>query len=152
MENSMRAIKKINAFHNHLTSRRLAAGSYLAILVMSLGPAGLPAQAGDIPVKIIFHGACPDRIAAGETDPIVDRKKHDLIVWSAVLADGTTPMTEGFSIHFDPFAGQPLVDTNSDGTVKSKKVKETAPPGIYKYTVLGKNCPQAPLDPNIRVR
>ncbi len=149
----MRAIKKINAFHNHLTSRRLAAGSSLAILTVALGLGGMTARADDIPVTILFDGHCPKSVS--DDEPTLKKARRDRIVWTAQLADGTL-VTEGYSIYFDPFVGHSYKDSDGNGVVESLPLKDddnkATPPGIYKYTILGENCPDDPLDPNIRVQ
>lgn len=149
----MRAIKKINAYKKKPTGRRLAAGSSLAILALALGLGGMTARADDIPVTIIFEGPCPKTVS--DNEPVLEKARRDRIVWTAQLADGT-PMTEGYSIYFDPFVGRPFKDSDGNGVLESPPLNDgdnkATPPGVYKYTVLGKNCPDYPLDPNIRVR
>lgn len=149
----MRASKKINAYRQLSSGRRLTAGKSLAILVAALGLGGTTTRADDIHVTILFDGSCPQSVSHDE--PVLERARRDRIVWTAKLADGT-PMTEGFAIYFDPFIGRPFKDSDGNGVLESPPLKDddnrATPPGIYKYTVLGKNCPDDPLDPNIRVR
>ncbi len=149
----MRASKKINAYRQLCSRRRLTPGTLLAILVAALGLGGATTRADDIHVTILFDGSCPERVSNDE--PVLERARRDRIVWTAKLADGT-PMTEGFSIYFDPFVGRPFKDSDGNGVLESPPLQNddnrATPPGIYKYTVLGKNCTDAPLDPNIRVR
>lgn len=116
-----------------------------------LGSASFATLANDLYVKIFFNAdSCPQSVDIGEVE--ITRANNDRVIWRAYGAGGADRIPESFSIHFDPFRGQPLDDDNADGEVQSPTVDPKAPPGVYKYTVLGAKCPDTPLDPNIRVR
>ena len=121
----------------------LAATLVMALVVPRVG-------ADEINVKVLFDGSCP----VGVSDPQVELEKgrNDNILWTAYNADGSQKVQVPYSIYFDPFVGRPLDDSNNDGELRSPNVKPSSPNGVYKYTVLGKECSGDALDPNIVVR
>lgn len=102
-------------------------------------------------VKITFDAqGCP--LAANpDTFDITKSKK---IAWQAIDASGN-PVAQSYTIYFDPFAGRPL-NSKTDGQLKSPPFDKSAPAtaaGIeYKYSIVGVNCPNAPLDPRFLLR
>jgi hypothetical protein len=70
-----------------------------------------------------------------------------MITWQAVDDTGNDS-TESFELFFDPIRGQPLKAPR--GTLQ-RPVDNSAPVGLYKYTVVGSRCTGSPLDPNFRV-
>ena len=114
------------------------------------GAASLGSLADDIPVKILFdENSCPQDVDIQEVE--LTRANNDRVEWSAYSLDGSTRIETSYSVYFDPFRGQPL-NSNPQGDLKSPPIDPGIPDGVYKYAVLGTKCPEAPLDPNIRVR
>ena len=85
--------------------------------------------------------------------PVVEADK-DFVIWEAEpkTRTGANPGDNEFEVIFDPFQGPPIKSTN--GTTPPSKTKKASdlPLTNYKYTVWNKaDCPNNPLDPNIRV-
>jgi hypothetical protein len=112
-----------------------------------------PDSIGDIPVSIQFDASgCPKKV----TPEIFDVDQGKRIVWQAVDKDGRN-MDIRYEIYFDPFKGQPL-KSDPKGRKKSppfdRNAPATPPPkGIeYKYSIVGEECKDEPLDPRFRLR
>ena len=140
------------------TATRLAwetAGQWLrsafpvaAILVTVLAVPRVVAD--EINVKILFDGSCPIGVSDAQVD--LEKGRNDNILWTSYNEDRSQKVQVPYSIYFDPFVGRPLDDSNNDGELRSPNVKPSSPNGVYKYTVLGKECSGDALDPNIVVR
>jgi hypothetical protein len=108
------------------------------------------------PVQIIFTGEpgemCPVRVLP-EASLEVSKEKNK-VVWRAVN-EQYEEISVQYEIYFDPFTGRPLRSFN-DGSLTSppfdKKTPVTTKGIEYKYTILGDDCPDKPLDPRITVR
>jgi hypothetical protein len=106
----------------------------------------------DVCVNIRFVGDCPDSV--DHNDFVINGSKF--VVWQSVeLSAAQEPTSSDYTIYFDPFkGGKPLGSKGNKGRVKSQKVESPLTEvGIeYKYTIVGDNCPDKPLDPRFRVR
>ena len=100
-------------------------------------------EAQSTQVNITFDGDCP----TGTNATRIDAKRKDLIVWRAVDGQGQT-VSVPFEIHFDPLRNEPL---RAPAGRLGKKIDFRAPPGDYKYSVVGLRCDGDSLDPMIRV-
>ena len=80
--------------------------------------------------------------------PVIDvvAGRGQQVVWQAYI--GGAAASVPFKIFFDPLRGQP--HNGPQGTIRAN-VDSGSPSVNYKYTIVGDNCPQAPLDPNFRV-
>lgn len=113
-------------------------GATLACIV-ALAACASPALVPAAQVTIKFIGDCPDSVSP---DP-VNVNKSQRIEWQS------DPVNKRYSIHYDPFHGQPL-NSNASGFKKSPPIDSSSPDIPYKYTVIGDNC-AVPLDPRIVV-
>jgi hypothetical protein len=109
----------------------------------------------DYDVAIVFDAdACPvevrpnaDVSCPGNPDKsaiCADRGRQ--IVWQSVDA-AYEPMSRGYEIFFDPFVG-PSLDAGPTGQARAT-IRPGVPAVEYKYTVVGDDCPDKPLDPRI---
>ena len=146
----------------HDSNERLAAGVIFsgATIFMGVFASNTIAQVPDTTalelanhqlVMITFNAqGCP--LEANPTT--FDITKSKKIAWQAIDASGN-PVAQSYTIYFDPFAGRPL-NSKSDGQLQSPPFDQSAPAtpaGIeYKYTIVGVNCPNAPLDPRFLLR
>ena len=118
-------------------------------LLAAMGLGSMQARADVITVKIYFEEACPQGVSEPELE--VEKQNKTQINWVAYNGDGTERVDQDFAIFFDPFKNSELV--SNKGEVLSPKLGENqAPSATYKYTIVGNNCPEAPHDPNIRLR
>ncbi|MEJ2603860.1 MAG: hypothetical protein P8172_11290 [Gammaproteobacteria bacterium] len=110
----------------------------------------------DYDVAIVFDAdACPVEVRPNadvscprnpdKSAICADRGRQ--IVWQSVNA-ADEPMSLGYEIFFDPFVGRPLDAGPTSGLVRAT-IRRDVPAVEYKYTVVGDNCPDKPLDPRI---
>lgn len=115
-----------------------AAGVFMFVGLCTLGSA---AHAQD-PVQVNFTAAgCPQ----GPVGDITAGRGQQ-ITWQAY--QNGQPASVSFDIYFDPLRGQP--HRGPQGTIRAN-IDPNAPTVQYKYTIVGADCPQSPLDPNIFV-
>ena len=124
---------------------------------LALLAASLPmwAAADEIGVTIIFDGDCPRGVPIEEQEVTLSKVRHDYILWTAVQVDAggsTTPYEGGSRVYFDPFVSGPPLKSGRQSQLKSPKLHDDVPLVAFKYTVVGDHCPDAPLDPRIRVQ
>ncbi len=117
------------------------------------GPA-VVSHADEFEVIITFTGDCPT--AVSEDIVTISKAGNDRIIWRAVSEspnDDRPPYTGGYRIYFDPFKSGPPLKSGGRDTIKSKALHDNVPADVeFKYTIVGDHCPQAPLDPRIRVQ
>ncbi|WP_157976517.1 hypothetical protein [Parahaliea mediterranea] len=103
-------------------------------------------------VKVLFDKrGCPVKVTP-EQPLVLSRKALDGVEWEA-----TGPGSSDITVYFDPFQqASPEQFLQRGKVVRSGPVAAMAPAteaGIeYKYTIVAKDCPQAPLDPLIIVK
>ena len=72
------------------------------------------------------------------------------VTWQSVDEHGSW-IDEEFDIYFSPFPSRVIPGPN--GRAAATVVDRPRPPkGEYKYTVVGRECPDGPLDPRIIVQ
>ena len=127
-------------------NRRLMPALFAAVC---LGVGGAIAQAADVEVKIEFDTQqCPTDVSKKTAD--VKKSGPDRIKWVALDASGAA-YNGGYKIYFEPFRGGKPLSTNNSELI-SQPVDNRVPSNVtYKYTIVGNNCPDQPLDPHIRV-
>jgi hypothetical protein len=131
--NKKNTIRKTSARGRRVSLTLLAAG--FAAVVSS-------GSVAEVNVTINFDPqGCP---VAPVTDASAGRRQQ--VTWQA--HQNGEPTSTPFKIYFDPLRGQP--HNGNTGTVRAN-IDPSAPKGLYKYTVVGSNCLDKPLDPNIRV-
>ena len=86
---------------------------------------------------------CPVSVS----EKVIVAERRDFIMWRGVDENGETAKVP-FEIFFDPLHGRAL---RSNGSNLRKMVHARAPIATYKYTIVGRGCPDKPLDPTIRV-
>ena len=99
-------------------------------------------------IRFLSNG-CPDSV--DNNNFVIDGNKF--VVWQSVeLSEEQDPTGESYTIYFDPFKGNPLKSNN--GRKKSTPIDSPiTEAGIeYKYTIIGENCQDEPLDPRFTVR
>jgi hypothetical protein len=99
-------------------------------------------------VKITFNEAgCPTAVDKDLVD--LSKAEEDKVQWIATRG-GADVEDVDFQVIFGPFKGSLM--TAKRGKVTSKKVHKDIPVGVtLKYTIFGNACPNAPLDPRIKV-
>jgi len=133
-------MKNNKSFASTRSKSRIRRGlPLLAALCATLASGAAVSQ---VSVQVNFDAAgCPQHpvtdVAAG---------KGQQVIWQA-YQDGA-PARVPFKIYFDPLRGQP--HNGPQGTVRAN-VDGGSPSVNYKYTIVGDNCTNAPLDPNFRV-
>lgn len=89
---------------------------------------------------------CPD---PGDEDALCARPAQK-VIWQSVDEDGNWTEDE-FDIYFSPFPSRVIPGRN--GRAAATVLDRPKPPkGEYKYTVVGRDCPDDPLDPRIIVQ
>ena len=96
----------------------------------------------EIPIRFDSEG-CPVRGSVAN----VGARRGNTITWQAYDQQGASA-TVAFKIYFDPLQGPTL--RAPQGSV-SRAIDGLAPKVDYKYTIVGDDCEDEPLDPNIRV-
>lgn len=123
-----------------------AAGLVAAVTLLgACAPMPEPSRPPDIPVYITFDEShCP--VGVDPDNPSVDKATNQRLVWQAVDSVGK-PIAETFTLYFDPFRGKTL-ESSARGYEKSPPFAGDTPVNVeYKYTIVGKRCPDKPLDP-----
>ena len=110
-----------------------------AVLMFTIGPASAQTE---IPIRFDSAG-CP--VSGSVSD--VGARRGNMITWQAYDQQGA-PTEVAFKLYFDPLQGPTLRAPR--GRV-SRAIDDDAPRVDYKYTIVGDNCEEEPLDPNIRV-
>lgn len=128
----------------------------LFALVGCVGGGSLQAQesmeATETPTEEVYvlydASNCPTEVS---NYAIVATEGVSKIRWQSAekAEDGTySPISTGFDVYFSPFQGDQI--PGSGGKTNVKVVKDV-PVALYKYTVVGRDCPDKPLDPFLRV-
>ena len=82
----------------------------------------------------------------GNSDKICSKPgKH--ISWQSVDSSDDA-VRQRYRIYFDPFKSGATIRSNAQGFARAR-TDDKAPKVEYKYTVIGEDCPGAPLDPRI---
>jgi hypothetical protein len=133
-------------------NQQLLSLTSVAMLLVTAGMSAnsLSVQAMDVvDISVFFDELkCPVRVG----DEYSEATSPQKLRWTAYSAgDGGERLTDvSYDIFFDPFVGASLTDSNSNGVVTSKPVDPKAPVGVdYKYTIVGSECLDHPLDPYI---
>ncbi|MEO1078367.1 MAG: hypothetical protein AAFY29_02350 [Pseudomonadota bacterium] len=101
-------------------------------------------EAQSLEATITFDAeGCPISVS----EKVIEARRRDFITWSGVDANGEKAKVP-FVIFFDPLHGRAL---RSKGNNLRRMVNAKAPIATYKYTIVGRGCPDKPLDPTIRV-
>ena len=102
------------------------------------------AQAAPTEVTITFGDINGCNAPKFVDKPFFEIDKGEQIRW---ISDDDSP----FKIYFSPFAGDVIQASNGKTPVKT--IPQAVPGNVtYKYTIVGDNCPDNPLDPYLRVR
>ncbi len=125
-----------------------AMASLAALMLLASGPA----TSAEYSLVIHFDGECPTMVEdAGNScgDDVEDNKacakRKDKLVWTS------KPEGKDFTLYFDPLKGGPK--HKSQGGTYDRHIDEKIPVNVeYKYTVVGKECPEKPHDPRIVIR
>lgn len=135
--------------------RALAGTPALLVIALAAGISTV-STAAEYAVNIPFDGDCPTTppgIAPGDWTVTLSKSNRDTLKWTAVDSVSGANYTGGYEIYFDPFKnGPPLKDSNNDGVIESGPMHDHVPLAEYKYTIVGEQCVDQPLDPRIRVQ
>lgn len=116
------------------------AGGFLPLsLLFFANPASAQVE---IPIKFDPSG-CPVKGSVSD----VGAKRGNTITWQSYNQQSERTAV-AFKVYFDPLQGPTL--RAPQGTV-SRAIDDLAPKVDYKYTIVGDDCEDNPLDPNIRV-
>ncbi|GAB3278314.1 hypothetical protein [Parahaliea aestuarii] len=103
-------------------------------------------------VKVLFDkSGCPVKVTP-DKPLVLSRTRLEGVQWEAV-----GPGSSDISVFFDPFQQATPAQFQARGkVVRSGPIAPKAPASAngveYKYTIVAKDCPQAPLDPLIIVK
>lgn len=133
----------------------------LSVALLLLAAAGaMQAQAGitiHIEFKTVETESGPAICPTGVSEPnvYVDKANKTEITWVAYNENYGAEVEQEFAIYFDPFKNSSLESRKGSpkNQVTSPKLGDyDIPLAEYKYTIVGTNCPQRPLDPRITVK
>jgi hypothetical protein len=122
-------------------------------------PKECEAKTNEVCVNITFYNGCPKVV---DNNPDITQSKR--IIWQSVANhDPGQPIAEDYEIFFDPFSAGPKIESKGKkGWAKSPVINKKSPAGPkdpakgkaigYKYTIVGDNCLDEPLDPRFTVR
>lgn len=116
--------------------------SAMAVAGALAGCDQIDAQSINVMIQFSEEG-CPTGVSVEE----IEAPRGQFIFWQAVDTEGQD-LVQRFEIFFDPINASPL--KAPVGKLR-KRIDRDAPPGLYKYSVVGFSCPDDPLDPRIRV-